>query len=82
VNSLLTLCSIAAYCAPVSEKPLENKHAMKSEYPKFHFQNAFPTEKEAEDRAASCIGDTVIQKQEIGWCVFVTEYAPGQFTIR
>ena len=52
-----------------------------STYPKFHFQCAFPTEAEAEARANSCIGDTVIQEQEIGWCVFVTEYAPGRFTL-
>lgn len=55
---------------------------MNSEYPKFHFQASFETETEADARANTCIGDTVIQHQEIGWCVFVTEYAPNQFTLR
>lgn len=41
---------------------------------KFHFQNSYPTEAEAMACADACIGETVIQLQEIGWCVFAIEY--------
>lgn len=42
--------------------------------PKFHFQNSFATEAEAMENSKQIIGETVIQKQDCGWCVFAVEY--------
>jgi hypothetical protein len=50
--------------------------------PQFHFQNAFPTEGEAEKYSKQIIGETVIQKQDVGWCVFAVVYPDEEKAIK